>query len=128
MLHAHGTFSVKVTPLPSASAAGIAHYSLNKELHGDIEGTSNGEMMGVGDPKSGNAGYVAIEVITGTLAGKHGSFALQHSSFMDAGVPTMNIKIVPGSGTDELKGMAGAFIIRIENGQHFYELDYTLSD
>ena len=128
MHHAHGAFNVKVVPLSSASVAGIAHYSLDKELHGDIEGTSKGEMMGVGDPKSGNAGYVALEVITGTLAGKHGSFVLQHSSFMEAGAPTMNIKVVPGSGTDELKGIAGTFMIRIENGQHFYDLDYTLPD
>lgn len=128
MHHAHGTFTVKVVPLPPSSAAGIAHYSLDKEIHGDIEGTSKGEMMGVGDPKSGNAGYVAIEVITGSLAGKHGSFALQHSSFMEAGAPTMNIKVVPGSGTDQLKGIAGTFVIRIENGQHFYDLDYTLPD
>jgi hypothetical protein len=126
MHHAHGTFTVKVAPLPSASVEGIARYSLDKELHGDLEATSKGEMMGVGDPKSGSAGYVAVELITGTISGKHGSFALQHSSSMDAGAPTMNIKVVPGSGSGELKGISGTFIIHIENGQHFYDFDYTL--
>jgi len=74
------------------------------------------------------AGYVAIEVVTGTLAGKHGSFALQHSATVDANGPRMTVTVVPGSGTGELKGIAGTFTIRIEGGQHFYDFDYTLPD
>ena len=128
MSHAHGTFTVKVALLPPGATEGIAHYSLDKELQGEIEGTSKGEMMGVGDPKSGRAGYVAIEIVSGTVAGKRGSFALQHSSWMNAGAQAMNINVVPGSGTGELAGIAGTFVIRIEQGQHFYEFDYTLPD
>jgi hypothetical protein len=126
--HAHGTFTVKVQPLTPAPAEGLSRFSLDKELHGDIEATSKGEMLGGGDYKQGTAGYVAIELITGTLNGKHGSFALQHSSTMDQNGAKMNIVVVPGSGTGELKGIAGTFIIKIENGQHFYDLDYTLPD
>ena len=124
--HAHGTFTVKVQPLTPAPAEGLSRFSLDKELHGDIEATSKGEMMGGGDYKQGTAGYVAVEMITGTLNGKHGSFALQHSSTMDQGATKMNIIVVPGSGTGELKGISGTFTIKIENGQHFYDLDYTL--
>lgn len=126
--HAHGTFTVKVQPLPNAPAEGLSRFSLDKEIHGDIEGTSKGEMLGGGDYKRGTAGYVAIELITGTLNGKHGSFALQHSSTMDQSGSKMNIVVVPGSGTGELKGIAGTFTIKIENGQHFYDFDYTLPD
>ena len=128
MHRAHGTFTVQVAPLSPASATGIARYSLDKELRGDIEATSKGEMMAVGDPKSGSAGYVAIEVVTGSVAGKPGSFALQHSSTMDRGVPAMDIKVVPGSGTGELNGIAGTFVIRIEDGRHVYDFDYTLPE
>jgi hypothetical protein len=128
MHHAHGTFTVKLAPLTPAPAEGISRYSLEKEIKGDIEGTSKGEMMGGGDPKSGTAGYVAVELISGTLGGRHGSFALQHSSTMDASGQKMNIIVVPGSGTGELKGIAGTFVIRIENGQHFYDFDYTLPE
>ena len=124
--HAHGTFTVKVQPLSPAPAEGLSRFSLDKEIHGDIEGASKGEMLGGGDYKQGTAGYVAIELITGTLNGKHGSFALQHSSTMDQSGAKMNIIVVPGSGTGELKGIAGTFIIKIEDGQHFYDLDYTL--
>jgi hypothetical protein len=45
---------------------------------------------------------------------------------MDATGHKMQVIVVPGSGTDDLKGIAGTFTIKIENGQHYYELDYTL--
>jgi hypothetical protein len=124
--HAHGTFTVKVAPLTPAPAEGLGRFSIDKQMTGDLEATTKGEMFTGGDPKAGVAGYVAIEVVTGTLAGKHGSFALQHFATMDANGPKMNVIVVPGSGTGELKGIAGTFSIRIENGQHFYDLDYTL--
>ena len=125
--HAHGTFTVKVQPLNPAPAEGLSRFSLEKEIHGDLEATSKGEMMGGGDYKQGMAGYVAIELITGTLNGKHGSFALQHSSTMDQSGSKMQIIVVPGSGTGELQGIAGTFTIKIENGQHFYDFAYTLA-
>ena len=126
MHHAHGTFSVDVHPLSPAPAGGIGRFSINKTIHGDIEATSVGEMFTGGDPKKGVAGYVAIEFVTGALSGKHGSFALQHFATMDGRGPNMQVIVVPGSGTGELKGIEGTFTIRAETGQHFYEFDYTL--
>jgi hypothetical protein len=128
MHHAHGTFTVKVAPLTPAPAEGLGRFSIDKQIHGDLEATTKGEMFSGGDPKSGVAGYVAIELVTGTLAGKHGSFALQHSATMDQSGPKMSVIVTPGSGTGELKGIAGTFTIRIESGQHFYDLDYTLPE
>jgi hypothetical protein len=124
--HAHGTFTVNVLPLTPAPAEGLARFSINKQIHGELEATSKGEMFSGGDPKQGVAGYVAIEVVTGTLNGKHGSFALQHMAIMDQSGPKMTVVVVPGSGTGELKGISGTFTIHIANGQHSYELDYTL--
>jgi hypothetical protein len=124
--HAHGTFTVEVKPLTPAPAEGLARFSINKQIHGDLEATTQGEMFSGGDPKQGAAGYVAIEVVTGTLAGKHGSFALQHSATMDPSGLKMTVIVVPGSGTGELKGIAGTFTITIEKGQHSYDFDYTL--
>jgi hypothetical protein len=114
-----------MTPAP---AEGLARFSIDKEIHGDLEATTKGEMLTGGDPKSGTAGYVAIELVTGILAGKHGSFALQHFATMDQDGPKMSVAVVPGSGTGELKGISGTFTIRIEKAQHFYDLDYTLPE
>jgi len=126
--HARGTFTVKVQPLTPAPAEGVARFSIDKEIHGDLEATTKGEMFSAGDPKAGVAGYVAIEVVTGTLAGKHGTFALQHSAIMDQSGRKMTVTVVPGSGTGELKGISGWFDIQIANGQHSYDLEYKLAE
>ncbi|MDR3754942.1 MAG: DUF3224 domain-containing protein, partial [Terracidiphilus sp.] len=108
--------------------AGLTRFTINKTIHGDLEATTIGEMLAGGDPRQGAAGYVAIEVVTGTLGGKYGSFALQHFATMDGNGPKMQVIVVPGSGNGELKGIEGTFIIRIEDGKHFYDLDYTMPE
>ncbi len=129
MPQAQGTFEVKVAPLPAddaIAATSISRFSLDKVYRGDIEGISAGEMMGAGNVAAGSAGYVAVEQVSGTVHGKHGSFALQHSSTMDQGQFDMNIKVVPGSGTEQLVGIAGVLTIIIDGKQHSYRFDYTL--
>lgn len=124
--HAQGTFTVSIKPLTPPPAEGTSRFSIDKQIHGDLEAITKGEMFSAGNPKEGAAGYVAIEVVNGTLAGKQGSFALQHSATMDHNGNKMSITVVPGSGTAELKGIAGTFTIVIANGQHSYDLEYTL--
>jgi hypothetical protein len=126
--HATGTFTVKVLPLSPPPADGLGRFSIDKEIHGDLEATTKGEMFSGGDPRAGAAGYVAIEVVTGTLAGKQGSFALQHSGTMDANGPKMTVIVVPGSGTGEFKGIVGTFAIKIEGGVHSYDLEYAFPE
>lgn len=124
--HARGTFTVNLQPLTPTPAEGIARFSIDKQLDGDLQATSKGEMFSGGNPKAGAAGYVAIEVVTGTVHGKSGSFALQHSATMDGNGRNMSVIIVPGSGTGELTGISGTFDIQIASGQHSYDLEYTL--
>lgn len=128
MHHAQGTFTVDIRPLSPAFAEGIGRFSVNKTMHGNIEATTKGEMFTGGDPKKGLAGYVAVELVTGTLGGKDGGFALQHFATMDGHGPSMQVVAVPGSGTGELAGIEGTFTIRVENGQHFYEFEYALPE
>jgi len=123
---AKGTFTVDIRPLTPAPAEGLARFSIDKQIHGDLEATSKGEMFSGGDPKQGVAGYVAIEVVTGTLKGKKGSFALQHTATMDQSGQKMSVVVVPGSGTGELKSISGTFVIQIAGGQHSYDFEYTL--
>lgn len=125
---AHGTYTVDLRPLTPAPAEGLGRFSMIKQIHGDLEATGVGEMFSGGDPKQGMAGYVAIEVVTGTLGGKRGSFALQHFATMDAGGPKMQVIAVPGSGTGALKGIAGRFTIHNDKGAHSYDFDYTLPE
>lgn len=122
---ASGSFTVALTALPAAPG-GAAQHSLDKRFSGDLAGTSRGVMLSAGDPAKGIAGYVAMEVVAATLAGRNGGFALQHNGTMAAGGQQLNIVIVPGSGTGALAGISGTMVIRIENRQHFYTLRYEL--
>jgi len=129
--HAEGTFDVKNAPLAADDATQgtpIGRYGLDKQFHGDLEGTSKGEMMGAGDPGKGTAGYVAMEYVTGTLGGHTGSFALQHSGTMEGGKFNLNVVVVPGSGTGALAGISGTMNIIIAAGKHSYQFEYTLPD
>jgi glyoxylase I family protein len=126
-LVATGTFVVKLAPREAgASAAPLGRMLLDKTFHGDLEGTSAGEMLSHGNPGAGSAGYVAMEVFDGALAERRGTFALQHSATMHAGARQLSITVVPGSGTGALAGLDGALDIVIEGGAHAYVFRYTL--
>jgi len=127
MSHASGTFEVKVTPqAPDENGEPtVGRLSLDKQFHGDLEGTSKGQMLAVRSDVEGSAGYVAMERVTGTLAGRTGSFALQHNGIMNRGAPTLTISVVPDSGTGELAGISGTMTINIVDGKHLYELEYA---
>jgi hypothetical protein len=129
--HATGTFEVKVNPEPpedKAEGSTLGRMSLDKQFHGDIEGTSKGQMLTAGTDVKGSAGYVAIERVTGTLNGRKGSFVLQHSGTMSKGALQMSIIVVPDSGTGELVGVAGKMTIIIAEGKHSYDFEYSLPD
>ena len=129
--HAKGAFDVKLQPLEAynkSEGAGLGRMSIDKQFHGELEATSQGEMLFAGNAKE-SGGYVAVERVTGTLGGKRGSFSLQHNATMTKGNPYLNIIVVPGSGTGELAGLDGTMKIIIEaGGKHYYEFDYALAN
>jgi hypothetical protein len=101
--------------------------SIDKRFHGDLEATSKGEMLMAGTAVEGSAGYVAIEIVSGTLQGRSGTFVLQHSGTMTRGAPQLTITVVPDSGTGQLLGLAGRMTIIIAGGKHSYDFEYTLA-
>jgi len=128
MNHASGTFEVKLTPRSdTADNKTRGRMTIDKRWQGDLEGASKGEMLTAGTGVEGSAGYVAIETMTGTLNGRKGTFILQHNGIMSRGEGQLTIIVVPDSGTDQLAGLAGKMTIKIENGKHFYDFEYTLA-
>jgi hypothetical protein len=126
---ATGAFDVKLAPQPAddyADGATLGRLSIDKQFHGDLEATSRGQMLTGGTSVDGSAGYVAIERVSGTLAGRRGTFILQHSGTMTRGAPTLVITVVPDSGTEQLVGLSGTMVINIANGKHSYEFAYAL--
>jgi hypothetical protein len=129
--HATGAFEVKLTPQPAeekAASPTLGRMSIDKRFHGDLEGTSEGEMLTAGTDVKGSAGYVAMERVSATLHGRRGTFALQHSGTMTRGAPQLTITVVPDSGTGELAGLAGEMTITIApDGKHSYDFEYTIA-
>lgn len=126
---ATGTFEVKLLPLSSDDVPEDAHLgrmSIDKQFSGDLEGTSKGQMLTAMTSVKGSAGYVAIEKVTGSLAGKKGTFVLQHNGSMGGGEESLTITVVPDSGTDELTGLSGSMAIIRGAGGHSYEFEYEL--
>jgi hypothetical protein len=82
-------------------------------------------MLSGGDPGSGNAGYVALEVFRGTLDGKAGTVTLQQFGTMTGSEVVLNYEVVPGSGTDELSGITGSIDLDIVDGVHHVTLTYS---
>ena len=128
MPKATGSFDVKLTAVPFEGAPSdmLGRRSIDKQFHGALEATSQGMMLSAGTATRGSAGYVAIELVTGVLDGRRGSFVLQHHATMNRGEPNLSIIVVPDSGTDELIGLSGTMGIRIADGKHFYDFEYTL--
>ena len=130
MSRAAGPFEVKVTPQPPEPGGdpALGRLLLDKKFHGDLEAASRGQMLTAGTGVEGSAGYVAIEKVDGTLHGRRGTFALQHSGTLTRGAPSLTIRVVPDSGTGELEGISGTMSITIAaGGAHSYDFEYSLS-
>jgi Protein of unknown function (DUF3224) len=131
-MHASGTFEVKLNVQKADNkgeeSAKLGRMSIEKQFHGDLEGTSAGEMLSVGTEVKGSAGYVAMERVSGILHRRTGTFALQHSGTMTRGEPQLSVTVVPDSGTGELVGIVGKMEIKIVDRNHFYEFEYTLPE
>jgi hypothetical protein len=110
--HASGTFDVKIVPQAGEDEANgsIGRMSIDKQFHGDLEGTSKGQMLAMGRVKGS------------------GSFVLQHSGTMKPGALQLSVTVVPESGTGQLEGLAGTMNIKIDAGKHSYDFEYALPE
>ncbi|KZE44958.1 hypothetical protein J3A72_002504 [Stenotrophomonas sp. PvP093] len=124
---AHGTFEVDLRPI-GGNDGPIAVMSINKTFAGDLHGSSVGQMLAFRTPVQGSAGYVAMERVAATLAGRQGGFTLQHNGLMTRGTPQLSVVVVPDSGSEGLLGLSGTLEITISEGRHDYRLVYSLPE
>ena len=128
MKRATGSFEVSLQPLSNTEVSNdamLGRLLLTKKFNGDLAASARGQMLSAGTTTRGSAGYVAIDQVTGTLDGRKGSFMLQHSGSMQRGVPSLSIKVIPDSGTEELAGLTGTLSINVVDGRHFYDFLYS---
>ena len=130
-MQAKGEFDVARIPqdeLDIGGGATIGHSRFEKRFRGPLEATSVVHMLALMTPVQGSGAYVAIERIEGTLDGRRGSFFAQHNGIMDRGRPSLDLTVIPDSGSGELTGLHGRIAIDIVEGKHFYTFDYGFRD
>ena len=131
-MHASGYFDVTLAPQaadnPQVRTAQINRLSIDKKYHGDVQGTSSGQMQAIRDDRNTGA-YVALEKVVASLQGRNGTFMLMHFGYMSHGaVGRWLVEIVPDSGTGDLAGLTGTMKIIQKDEKHFYEIEYALPE
>jgi len=125
---AHGKIEV-TTYLPTpydepAAGPALARIHVEETFTGDITGTGVVDFLQV-LRADGSASFVGVERVTGTLAGRTGSFVLQDSGTVADGSVTGSWFVVPDSGAGELAGLRGEGGFTAALGQHAdIHLDY----
>jgi hypothetical protein len=132
IMHASGYFDITLAPQaadnPQVRTAQIDRLSIDKKYHGDLQGTSTGQMQAIKNEQDTGA-YVALEKVVASLQGRSGTFMLMHYGYMSQGaVGRWLVEIVPNSGTGELAGLSGTMKIIQKDGKHYYEIEYALPE
>ncbi|MEM7204486.1 MAG: DUF3224 domain-containing protein [Planctomycetota bacterium] len=91
---------------PTETLARLTRASCSQTYDGGIKGRSTLEYLMVYNA-DGRATFAGLERIVGSVAGREGSFVLQHDGVYDQGVATMTLRVVAGAGTGDLAGLRG---------------------
>jgi hypothetical protein len=110
----------------------VAAAQFTTEYAGDLVGTSTCGLLIAyvdgqpDDPHSLVGPYTGFEHVTGTLAGRTGSFVLAVRGDHSGGVAKTEVEVVPGSGTGGLAGISGAGSYAADAMTYTMDLDYDL--
>lgn len=83
----------------------LTRVTIRKTYRGAIEGTGVAEVLTA--QGAAGAGYVASERIEGSLAGRAGTFVIQHGGLAEGDDQSTFGTVVPRSGTGALAGLSG---------------------
>ncbi len=135
-MRATGTFSVKkweenpykeISPEMKMTKASVVY-----ALSGEIEGTASVEYLMFyhhvdnTDQHKSSASYVGLFRLDGKISGKSGSVVMEDRGTFVGGTASSTLQIVAGSGTGELKGIAGQGKYQAGQSGIHLELDYLM--
>ena len=102
----------------------LTRIHVEESFSGDIAGGGVVEFLQAGRA-DGSASFVGIERVTGTIAGRSGTFLLQDAGTVERQVVSGDWFVIPGSGTGELAGLRGegGFSANLGEGAQVH-LDY----
>jgi hypothetical protein len=94
----------------------LTRIHVEESFSGDITGDGVVEFLQAARP-DGPASFVGIERVTGTLAGREGTFLLQDAGTVAGNVVSGDWFVIPGSGTGGLAGLRGEGGFRANLGE-----------
>jgi hypothetical protein len=103
----------------------LTHASGAQRLTGDIEGDGAVHWLMLYRPDK-TARFVGLQRITGSVAGRHGTFVLAAEGDHEDGSSEIRWTVVRGSGTGDLAGISGTGSMTAPGGtKGTYELTHT---
>ncbi len=104
----------------------LSRILVKKTFDGDaVKGESTGELLMCAST-DGAAGYTIMDRFFVEIEGRKGSFVAVHGGMTDE--MKASGKIVPGSGTEDLKGISGTLEFKSDETGKRIILDYSLED
>ena len=111
MTTAHATFQVQGwDEQPYAERAGggkLTEAKVQQAVSGDIDGSSEVRWL-MAYSAADRAEFVGIQVVSGTLEGREGSFVLRSVGTFDGSQAVGELTVVDGSGDGDLAGIRGS--------------------
>jgi Protein of unknown function (DUF3224) len=95
----------------------VTDIHVTETFSGDVEGDGDVHVLQAARP-DGSASFVGIERVRGGIGGKKGSFLLQVRGASIGREMAAEWFVLPGSGTEELRGLRGDGGFRAELGQY----------
>ncbi|MEJ7763307.1 MAG: DUF3224 domain-containing protein [Thermomicrobiales bacterium] len=110
----------------------IARVAVTKVFRGEVEAESTATLL-MCQASDGGAGYVGMERVVGTIGSRRGSFVIQHGATTgepgESTEPNERVapgRVVPGSGTGDLRGITGAVSFQHSAEGATFRMDFTL--
>lgn len=101
----------------------LSRVTVKKTFSGEVKGESTGELLMCAS-ENGAAGYTILDRFFIEIEGRKGSFVAIHGGMTDE--MKASGRIVPDSGTEELKGISGTLEFKSDETGKRIILDYLL--
>ena len=129
MTVANATFTVQgwdEQTYEERSPGKLTQAAVQQALTGDIEGSSDVRWI-MAYTADDRAEFVGVQTVTGSVAGRSGSFVLRSVGTFDGAQAVGQLTVVEGSGTDDLAGIGGTGSFSTPMGDTAsVTLDYSL--
>ncbi|MEU3774149.1 DUF3224 domain-containing protein [Streptomyces sp. NPDC032472] len=110
---------------PADSTPRLARSTVVNSFTGGIEAPSTSCAYTITYTGESVGSYTGVELLSGAVDGRTGSFALEQRGTFDAGGTRCTFEVVPGSGTGELAGLSGSGGFESRHGDT--SVDYVLT-